>query len=123
MSSGHCAAFFRRKLTSNRIDSFPIALASPVLLHNVLLDASGLISLSSTRLSSPNFPTAQSVTVARIASPHSVNRAYQPLFLDGLKQYFQTRRRILKQGDLIAVGICEERVRFIESKPEDDEVE
>lgn len=101
----------------------PSALAPPILLHNLQTEAHGPVRLTSARLADPVFPTAKSVTVARVASPHSVNRAYQPLFLEGLKQYFQSHRRILKQGDLIAVGICEENVRFIDLKSEEDDIE
>ncbi|GAA6037672.1 hypothetical protein JCM8097_002278 [Rhodosporidiobolus ruineniae] len=71
---------------------------------------------------SPSFPTAGSLTLARLASPHSVNKLYQPLFLDGLKEYFQSKRRTVKNGDVIAVGIQEDRVRFFgEGKEEGDE--
>nr|CRX79136.1 hypothetical protein ls5930a1_00167 [Leucosporidium scottii]CRX79213.1 hypothetical protein ls5931a1_00041 [Leucosporidium scottii] len=95
----------------------------PTLLHNLHLEPSASLTVSPARLSSPSFPTAHSVTVARIASPHSVNRAYQSLFLDGLKQYFQSHRRVLKKGDIIAVGICEDTARFTEGKADDDDVE
>lgn len=95
----------------------------PTLLHNILPASASTaspppISLlpakgsSSGAAWSPEFPTAHSVTVARIASPHSVHRAYQSLFLDALKDYFQGRRRVLKQGDLLAVGISEDTARF-----------
>ncbi|KAK4704294.1 peroxin-6, partial [Phenoliferia sp. Uapishka_3] len=84
------------------------------------------LSLSPLRLSSPPvLPTATSVTVARIASPHTIHRAYLPLFLEGLKEHFQSRRRILKCGDLISVGIDEERARFsmVEGGGDDDDVD
>ncbi|GAA6020420.1 hypothetical protein JCM10207_002101 [Rhodosporidiobolus poonsookiae] len=68
-------------------------------------------SVSSTIL--PPFPTASSVTLARLASPHSVNKVFQPLFLDGLKDHFQNKQRTVKQGDVVAVAIDEERVRFL----------
>ncbi|GAA5985229.1 hypothetical protein JCM11641_003639 [Rhodosporidiobolus odoratus] len=61
----------------------------------------------------PPLPTAASLTLARLASPHSVNKLYQPLFLEGLKEYFQKRRRVVKEGDVIVVGIEEDRVRFL----------
>lgn len=95
----------------------------PTLLHNLHLEPSASLKVSPARLSSPSFPTAYSVTVARIASPHSVNRAYQSLFLEGLKEYFQSHRRVLKKGDIIAVGICEDTARFTEGKADDDDVE
>jgi peroxin-6 len=39
----------------------------------------------------PAIPTARSVTVARVASPISTDRTYQPLFLRSLKNYFGVR--------------------------------
>jgi len=68
------------------------------------------------------------LTLARIASPHSVNKLYQPLFLEGLKDYFQNQRRVVKKGDVIAIGIEEGRVRFTassgsEAKEETEEFE
>lgn len=71
-------------------------------------------------------PTASSVTIARLASPLSVNKVFQPLFLEGLKDHFSRRRRAVKRGDVIAVGIDEERVRFLQEGKEagnEDDVE
>lgn len=114
--------YFDRFLTLGARRSVP-AYFPPTLLHNLQPASDDSLTLTPTRFSSPFFPTAHSVTVARVASPHSVNRACQTLFLDGLKQYFQSRRRVLKRGDLIAVGICEDTARFSEAKSEEDEVE
>lgn len=50
-------------------------------------------------------PTARAVTIARVASPVSVDRAYQPSFLRSLKLYFSDSKRLVKHGDLIAVSI------------------
>lgn len=100
-----------------------VAHLPPIFLHNFGSNSSDRLILTPTRLQDPAFPVAQSVNVARVASPHSVNRLYQPLFLDGLKQYFQSHRRVLKNGDLLAVGICEDMVRFAEARSDDDEVE
>ncbi len=55
--------------------------------------------------SRPAIPTARTVTIARIASPLSVDRAYQPLFLRKLHDYFNHHKRLVKQGDLIAVSL------------------
>lgn len=52
----------------------------------------------------PSIPTARSVTVARVASPISTDRTYQPLFLRSLKTFFKTKH-LAKQGDLIAISI------------------
>lgn len=54
----------------------------------------------------PAIPTARSVTIARVASPITVDRFYQPLFLRALKTHLHATKRLVKQGDLIAVPIC-----------------
>ncbi|KAI0831786.1 AAA-domain-containing protein [Trametes gibbosa] len=53
----------------------------------------------------PTIPTAKTVTIARVASPFSTDRTYQPLFLQALQSYFKDTTRLAKQGDVIAVGI------------------
>ncbi|KAJ6606664.1 AAA-domain-containing protein [Mycena vulgaris] len=88
-----------------------IVQGSPILLHNICPASS---SLSAGTLvfhpapfgsGQPVIPTARAVTIARVASPVSVDRAYQPSFLRSLKSYFNDSKRLVKQGDLIAVGI------------------
>ncbi|THG96832.1 hypothetical protein EW026_g5078 [Hermanssonia centrifuga] len=84
---------------------------SSMLHYNMVKDPS---KLRSTRIevlptpfgsSRPAIPTARTVTIARIASPLSVDRAYQPLFLRKLHDYFNHHKRLVKQGDLIAVSL------------------
>lgn len=102
------------------------ALFPPTFLHNFLplVATERTITFSAITPSvPPAFPTAHSVTVARIASPYSVHRSYQAAFLAALKDYFQGRRRILKEKDIIAVGISEEGARFGTSVAEEDEIE
>ncbi len=53
----------------------------------------------------PVIPTAKVATLARIASPASMDRSLQKSFLQSLKRYFAGTRRIVKKGDLIAIGI------------------
>ncbi|KAF8526854.1 AAA-domain-containing protein [Hysterangium stoloniferum] len=87
------------------------AVASPVLLTN--LHASQwptkpyLISVGPSIYGShnPPIPVARAVTVARVASPYSNDRAYQTAFLYALKNYFDNKRRLVKKDDLIAVPI------------------
>ncbi|BGP03261.1 Peroxisomal ATPase PEX6 [Rhodotorula toruloides] len=105
--------------------SAPTLYLPPPLLFNLLGPSSLSSSLSSpvtltlhpAPLLSPilplPLPTASSLTISRLASPHSVNKLYQPLFLEGLKEYFSGRRRAVKRGDVICVGIDEEKVRFV----------
>ncbi|KAH9890705.1 AAA-domain-containing protein [Cubamyces lactineus] len=53
----------------------------------------------------PTIPVAKTVTIARVASAFSTDRTYQPLFLQALQSYFKDTTRLVKQGDVIAVGI------------------
>jgi peroxin-6 len=60
------------------------------------------------------------VTVARVASPYSNDCAYQPFFLRALKEYFDGQKRLIKKGDLIAVGIQAELARLIKERESED---
>ncbi|KAF7359478.1 Peroxisomal biogenesis factor 6 [Mycena sanguinolenta] len=88
-----------------------IVQASPILLHNICCVSASppttTLSLHPSPFGSgqPAIPTARAVTIARVASPISVDRAYQPAFLRSLKAYFNDSKRLVKQGDLIAVGV------------------
>ncbi|KAI0328087.1 AAA-domain-containing protein [Cubamyces sp. BRFM 1775] len=53
----------------------------------------------------PTIPVAKTVTIARVASAFSTDRAYQALFLQALQSHFKDTTRLVKQGDVIAVGI------------------
>jgi peroxin-6 len=54
----------------------------------------------------PAIPTAKSVTIARVASPVSINRRYQTAFLDSLKNYLASAKRLVKANDFIAIPLC-----------------
>ncbi|RPB17526.1 AAA-domain-containing protein [Morchella conica CCBAS932] len=58
-------------------------------------------------------PPAKEVTLLRIASPTSTDRALQPSLLLQLKSYFESCRRIVKKGDVIGVGIDEVLARSL----------
>lgn len=47
---------------------------------------------------------AKEVTLLKVCTPLSTDRALQPALFAGLKQYFGIKRRLLKSGDLL--GIC-----------------
>jgi len=53
----------------------------------------------------PSIPVARSITLARIASPVSVQKKYQSLALWALRRHFQESRRLLKEGDMVAVPL------------------
>lgn len=50
-------------------------------------------------------PTARSVSLARIPSPISSSRKYEPSCIAALRSYFVTSRRLVKEGDFIPVCI------------------
>ncbi|KAJ7067729.1 AAA-domain-containing protein [Mycena belliarum] len=88
-----------------------MAQGSPILLHNISPASASLTPRTLVFHPSPfgsgypGIPTARAVTIARIASPVSVDRTYQGSFLRALKKYFNDSKRLVKQGDLIAVAI------------------
>ncbi|KAF8541180.1 hypothetical protein BDD12DRAFT_979837 [Trichophaea hybrida] len=103
-----------------------IVYMSPVLLANLMPnDTKSELQLS--RLSEvspphvlhsaiPAFPpAAKEVTLLRIASPTSTDRALQYALLIQLKSYFESCRRLVKVGDLIAVSIDEVLARSLYS--------
>lgn len=53
----------------------------------------------------PTVPTARTVTVARLASPLSVDRVFQTSCVHGLHAYFMESVRLMKRGDMIAVAL------------------
>lgn len=96
-------------------------MGSPLLLHNILSDEEefGPKALSSIYVrpspfgsANPPIPVARSVTIARVASPNSINRHYQPLFLHSLKKFFDAGKRLVKQNDIIAVSIDTDSSRW-----------
>jgi peroxin-6 len=104
-----------------------VALGSPLLLHNTYEDEASMyapqpphavIKPSPFGSLNPAIPMARSITIARVASPLSINRQYQNLFISSLKSYFDSSRRLVKQGDLIAVTIDTDASRFA---PESDD--
>lgn len=103
---------------------------SPLLLHNICSKSeetyspkNAFISLHPSPFGSrkPVVPTARTVTVARVASPISTNRTYQPLFLHSLKVYFNSTKRLVKKGDIIAVSLDTDATRLFHEGNNSDE--
>jgi peroxin-6 len=87
---------------------------APLLVHNTFADEGEAFSQTPPAVhicpspfgsSNPAIPTARSITLARVASPISINRKYQHLCVDALKAYFGSEKRLMKQGDLLALPI------------------
>lgn len=105
-------------------------MGSPLLLHNILSDgrefgpqgpSSIYIRPSPFGSANPPIPVARSVTIARVASPNSINRQYQSLFLHSLRRYFDARKRLVKQNDIIAVSIDIDSSRWLEGIDDDSD--
>lgn len=80
-----------------------------MLIRNVSGETSNLCSIyiraSPFGANPPSVPTARIATLARIASPASLDRSYQSAFLHALRFYFARRKRLVKKGDVIAVRL------------------
>jgi peroxin-6 len=104
-------------------------MASPTLIFNihggiVPLDLAVCLRASPFGSRRPTIPTARTMTIARVASPLSTDRAYQPLFLHALKQYFNEEhrtQRILKHGDIISTNIDTNELRTLSSRAADND--
>ncbi|OJJ48530.1 hypothetical protein ASPZODRAFT_158217 [Penicilliopsis zonata CBS 506.65] len=58
-------------------------------------------------------PLAKEVTLLKISTPLSMDRVLQPALFAGLKQYFESRHRILKSGDLVGISVDENLGRAV----------
>ncbi|KAG8804311.1 peroxisomal assembly protein, partial [Serendipita sp. 399] len=84
-------------------------LATPILLNHLAVGSSVpntiLLRRTSFGQRMPPLPVATSVTLARIASPVTVQKRFQPTIFHALKNYFQFSRRLLKKGNILAIPI------------------
>ena len=95
----------------------PTAYISPILFANLGHPANAFLShLSTTSHNGTKFarskvtsssipPIAKEITLLRLPTPLTTERAIQAGLLICLKQYFETRRRILKKDDLIGIKV------------------
>lgn len=80
----------------------PIKLGAP----NSISSKPGLLhQLKSSPARNP--PLAKEVTLLKVSTPLSMDRVLQPALFAGLKQYFESKRRLLKSGDLLGIGVDE----------------
>ena len=68
-------------------------------------------------------PIAQEMTLLRISTPLTTERALQNGLFTALKHHFQARRRLVKQGDVIAVPFDAQMSRFLASSAQGPESE
>ncbi|KAI7851770.1 P-loop containing nucleoside triphosphate hydrolase protein [Circinella umbellata] len=108
-------------------DNQSVAYVPPVLYSNLGLPlppaSTENATLCLTRLTVPPSaagpPVAAEVTIARVASATSMDKALQSPLLEALKNWFEDKDRILCEGDLIAVPLDEEGAR-LRGREEDD---
>lgn len=87
---------------------------SPLLVFNLGMPTS--LSITKVSPDKRSFETARDVTLSRISSPASTDKAYQAAFLRGLKHYFGSGQvRVVKNGDLIPVAISSSLARLLGS--------
>lgn len=82
---------------------------SPLLMVNLTLEDTRLVLLESVDSQSANFseifPVATSATIARVASPITMDKMYQQSFMAELKSAFHSQAKCVRPGDLIPVCI------------------
>jgi peroxin-6 len=87
------------------------ATCSPALLYNIdpdsSVDEATLITLHSVTSWSqaPSLPIAISITLARIASPLSIDPEFQDPAVHALRAYFGGGKQLVRLGDIIAIRI------------------
>ncbi|KAL7274925.1 peroxisomal assembly protein [Rhizina undulata] len=99
-----------------------IVYLSPILLSNISLHPAAKLIIAPffaattapLTPTTPSFPpSAKEVTLLRIASPSATDRALLPSLLLQLKSYFESARRLVKQGDLIPACVDEVLARSL----------
>lgn len=83
------------------------AILSPILLHNLCPRSCEQILVRASPYGTRDLgiPTARSISLARVASPFSILRRYEPLFIDALHEFFGSSKRLVKDGDIIPLRI------------------
>ncbi|KAG8760764.1 peroxisomal assembly protein [Serendipita sp. 396] len=96
--------------------------ATPLLLHHLSIGTEPTSAISLRRTSfgqrAPPLPVATSITIARIASQVTVQKRFQFIVFHALKNYFQSARRLLKKGNVLAVPINTSNVTILEGLTE-----
>lgn len=66
-------------------------------------------------------PIAKEVTLRKISTPLSSDRSIQPALFAGLRRHFESKRRLVKSGDLVGISVDEGlgRAVFSSTKPTD----
>lgn len=125
----------------------PTVLVPPILLHNMqnpkFMKLSPLVSHQSHQQPGPprggpgplkggstkSPPIAKEVTLLKISTPLSMDRTLQPALFGALKRHFETKRRLVRSGDIVGISVDEGLGKTIfsaskapESASQDDEL-
>lgn len=87
------------------IGQAPFVKLSPLLAGPTGYNGSRATNKTSKVISSTSPPVAKELTILRVSTPLSTERALQTGIFASLKQHFEKKRRILRQGDIIALPI------------------
>ncbi|KAG0050446.1 peroxisomal assembly protein [Gryganskiella cystojenkinii] len=71
------------------------------------------ITIDTAHLKGEEPAVAKAVTVARVASPSTVDKALQAACLEALKEWFEEYERVVCEGDVIGVEIDEEAAKLV----------
>ncbi|KAF8979816.1 peroxisomal assembly protein [Entomortierella lignicola] len=77
------------------------------------LGAPSSLTIDAAHLKQDEPAVARAVTVARVASPQTVDKALQTACLEALKEWFEEYERVVCEGDVIGVEIDEEAAKLI----------
>ncbi|KAG9325267.1 hypothetical protein KVV02_000015 [Mortierella alpina] len=70
------------------------------------------LTIDAAHLKQEELAVAKAVTVARVASPPTVDKALQSACLEALKEWFEEYERVVCEGDVIGVEIDEEAAKL-----------
>ncbi len=66
---------------------------------------------------SKNPPFAKEVSLLKLSTPMTIRRDLQTAILSLLKRFFESRKRVLRRGDLIAIAVDEELGKIVSTAP------
>lgn len=98
---------------------------SPLLLYNLGATGKNDFTVTITREIQPHgtdclskiVPTCGEMTISRVASPVTTERAYQSSFLGGLRSYFELSHRVVCLNDVIAIPLDTLLAQTLSSNP------
>ncbi|KAL2829761.1 hypothetical protein BDW59DRAFT_34133 [Aspergillus cavernicola] len=92
-------------LLLNNLENPKFLRISPINFGTIGGPKSGVMHQMKTAIRNP--PLAKEVTLLKVSTPLSMDRVLQPALFAGLKQYFESKHRLLKSGDLLGISIDE----------------